>query len=247
MGTRGDRIGLSDDSESIAAQIARHRKSSGQWEDSAPRRQSGHHGAVAPRSSLEIGQNAAEIVAPEWNVIGPDVAGIGDSLMAALGGAVKNPADVMTASMKLSSDLARIPPTVLNSWIRKKKGDDKGTSDRRFADPAWTDNPYFHAIRLAYLAQCEFARAILGSSGIDAKQAAKASLGLDLLLDAMSPTNFPVSNPAAMKRAFDTGGMSLLRGARNFVLDVVQNKDVRDRWTPARSPSGRTSRPRPPR
>ena len=64
---------------------------------------------VAPRSSLEIGQNAAEIVAPEWNVIGPDVAGIGDSLMAALGGAVKNPADVMTASMKLSSDLARIP------------------------------------------------------------------------------------------------------------------------------------------
>ena len=88
-------------------------------------RQSGHHGAVAPRSSLEIGQNAAEIVAPEWNVIGPDVAGIGDSLMAALGGAVKNPADVMTASMRLSSDLARIPSTVLNSWIRKPKGDDK--------------------------------------------------------------------------------------------------------------------------
>ena len=179
---------------------------------------------VAPRSSMDIGQNAAEIVAPEWNVIGPDVAGIGDALMAALGGAVKNPADVMTASMKLSSDLARIPPTVLNSWIRKQKGDDKGPIDRRFADPAWTDSPYFHAIRLAYLAQCEFARAILGSSGINAKQAAKASLGLDLLLDAMSPTNFPVSNPAAMKRAFDTAGMSLLRGARNFALDVVQNK-----------------------
>ena len=180
--------------------------------------------SVAEQSSLEIGQNAAEIVAPEWNVIGPDVAGIGDALMAALGGAVKNPADVMTASMKLSSDLARIPPTVLNSWIRKQKGDDKGPIDRRFADPAWTDNPYFHAIRLVYLAQCEFARAILGSSGIDAKQAAKASLGLDLLLDAMSPTNFPVSNPAAMKRAFDTAGMSLLRGARNLMLDVVQNK-----------------------
>ena len=166
--------------------IVRHSVSSGQWEDGRVNNLAIME-PVAPRSSLEIGQNAAEIVAPEWNVIGPDVAGIGDALMAALGGAVKNPADVMTASMRLSSDLARIPSTVLNSWVRKQKGDDKGSSDRRFADPAWTDNPYFHAIRLAYLAQCEFARAIVGSSGIDAKQAAKASLGLDLLLDAMGP------------------------------------------------------------
>jgi polyhydroxyalkanoate synthase len=180
--------------------------------------------AVAPRSSFEVGQNAAEIVAPEWNVIGPDTAGIGDALKAAVGGAAKNPVDVVKASVRLSAELARIPSTVLTSWIRKPKGDDKSPSDRRFADPAWTVNPYFHAVRLAYLAQCEFARTIVGSSGVDAKQAAKASLGLGLLLDAMAPTNFLVSNPVAMKRAFDTGGASLLRGARNLVLDVVQNK-----------------------
>jgi polyhydroxyalkanoate synthase subunit PhaC len=173
---------------------------------------------------MDIGQNAAEIVAPEWNVIGPDTAGIGDALMAAFGGAVTNPADVMKASMKLSSDLARIPPTVLSSWINKQKRDDEGTSDRRFADPAWTNNPYYHALRLAYVAECEFARAIISSSGVDAKQAAKASLGLDLLLDALAPTNFLVSNPTAMKRAFDTAGMSLVRGMRNFVLDAVQNR-----------------------
>ena len=179
---------------------------------------------VAPRSSFEVGQNAAEIVAPEWDVIGPDTAGIGDALKAVLGGAAKNPADVMTASIRLSSDLARIPSTVLNSWIKKPNGGDKAPSDRRFADPAWTDNPYFHAIRLAYLAQCEFARSLVGSSGVDAKQAAKASLGLNLLLDAVAPTNFLVSNPVAMKRAFETAGMSLLRGARNLALDVAQNK-----------------------
>ena len=173
---------------------------------------------------MDIGQNAAEIVAPEWNVIGPDIAGIGDALMAAFGGAAKNPADVMKASMRLSSDLARIPPTVLNSWINKQKGDVEGTGDRRFADPAWTNNPYYHALRLAYVAECEFARAIIASSGVDAKQAAKASLGLDLLLDAIAPTNFLVSNPTAMKRAFDTAGMSLVRGMRNFVLDAVQNR-----------------------
>jgi polyhydroxyalkanoate synthase len=105
-----------------------------------------------------------------------------------------------------------------------RSGADKAPSDRRFADPAWTENPYFHAIRLAYLAQCEFARSLVDSSGVDAKQAAKASLGLNLLLDAVAPTNFLVSNPVAMKRAFETAGMSLLRGARNLALDVAQNK-----------------------
>src|SRR4029077_6422138 len=140
---------------------------------------------VAPRSSFEVGQNAAEIVAPEWDVIGPDTAGIGDALKAVFGGAAKNPADVMTASIRLSSDLARVPSTVLNSWIRKRRSHEKAPRHRRFADPAGTDNPYFHAIRLAYLAQCEFARSLVGSSGVDAKQAAKASLGLNLLLDAV--------------------------------------------------------------
>jgi polyhydroxyalkanoate synthase subunit PhaC len=179
---------------------------------------------VAPRSSFEIGQNAAEIVAPEWDVIGPDTAGIGDALKATLGGAARNPADLMKASIRLSTDLAQIPATVLTSWVKKPTGGAKPPSDRRFADPAWTDNPYFHAVRLAYTAQCEFARSLVGSSGVDARQAAKASLGLSLLLDAIAPTNFLLSNPTAMKRAFDTAGVSVLRGARNLVLDVVQNK-----------------------
>ena len=91
------------------------RRPSGQWEDTrrvADNLTIMEH--VAPRSSFEVGQNAAEIVAPEWDVIGPDTAGIGDALKAVLGGAAKNPADVMTASIRLSSDLARIPSTVLN-------------------------------------------------------------------------------------------------------------------------------------
>jgi polyhydroxyalkanoate synthase len=40
---------------------------------------------------------------------------------------------------------------------------------------------------------------------------------------AAAPTNFLVTNPAAIKRAFDTGGMSLVRRARNFTRDVRRN------------------------
>ena len=51
----------------------------------------------------------------------------------------------------------------------------------------------------------------------------KAELALGFLLDASSPTNFLLTNPAALKRAFETGGGSVLSGTRNFLDDLANN------------------------
>ena len=59
-----------------------------------------------------------------------------------------------------------------------------------------------------------------GASGTRAEQARFAA---NIVASAAAPTNFLVTNPAALKRAFDTGGMSLARGARNFARDVRHN------------------------
>ena len=53
--------------------------------------------------------------------------------------------------------------------------------------------------------------------------ARKAGMFVDFMLDALAPTNFLPSNPAALKRAFDTGGGSLVAGARQFLDDVRNN------------------------
>jgi polyhydroxyalkanoate synthase len=52
---------------------------------------------------------------------------------------------------------------------------------------------------------------------------AKARLISDLMLAALAPTNFFATNPAALKRAFETGGASVLAGALNFLSDVRNN------------------------
>jgi poly(3-hydroxyalkanoate) synthetase len=52
---------------------------------------------------------------------------------------------------------------------------------------------------------------------------AKAALATGFLLDALAPTNFLFTTPAALKRALETGGASLTRGARNFVDDLLTN------------------------
>jgi hypothetical protein len=45
----------------------------------------------------------------------------------------------------------------------------------------------------------------------------------DVLTSALAPTNVLVGNPAALKKAFDTAGLSLLRGTRNLLRDIRNN------------------------
>ena len=42
------------------------------------------------------------------------------------------------------------------------------------------------------------------------------------MTEALAPTNLLPTNPAAIKRAFETGGASLLSGLRNFIDDLVE-------------------------
>ena len=97
--------------------------------------------------------------------------------------------------------------------------------DRRFTDPAWMSNPVFRMIQQSYLASAGALDRIIaamddGGSGTRAEQARFAA---SIVTSAAAPTNFLGTNPAAIKRAFDTGGMSIVHGARNFIHDVRHN------------------------
>ena len=100
--------------------------------------------------------------------------------------------------------------------------------DRRFTDPGWTSNPAFRMVQQTYLASAQALDRIVGQpgDGHGGTRAEQARFAATIVTSAAAPTNFLMSNPAAIKRAFDTGGMSLVRGARNFVRDVRRNGGV---------------------
>src|SRR4029453_4152383 len=54
----------------------------------------------------------------------------------------------------------------------------------------------------------------------------KAEFAVQLMIDALAPTNFIPGNPAVIKKALGAGGLSLTRGARNFVHDLRTNRGV---------------------
>src|SRR5215218_8476754 len=112
--------------------------------------------------------------------------------------------------------------------------------DRRFADTAWDGNPLFFGLQQGYLLTARLARELVAAAELPPHWHGKAELATQLLIDAMAPSNFLATNPAALKRAFDTGGRSAAKGLNNFLDDLSATAASRARSTPPRSPWART-------
>ena len=95
--------------------------------------------------------------------------------------------------------------------------------DTRFRDVAWSQNPFFRILLEGYLNTSKLLAELVEAGDLDETVAPKAEFAASLVSDTLSPTNILVTNPTALKRAFDTAGLSVARGARNFVLDLVEN------------------------
>jgi polyhydroxyalkanoate synthase len=92
--------------------------------------------------------------------------------------------------------------------------------DTRFTDPAWREHPVYRRAGQAYLATEQAITGAVADSGVDWRTAERARFAAGVVTSALAPTNTLPGNPAALKRAFDTGGASLARGARNLLADV---------------------------
>ena len=173
----------------------------------------------------QAAQDAAQALAPEADLVADlDMAGFGGSLLAVLNRAMERPAHLAEASLRLTDQPGPGHP------VRGGQGDrvpgrpaHRAGPRQAVRRPAWEDNPAFAALRQYYLATRQFTGEVLDAGRGDPVSDGKAQLAAGFMLDAFSPTNFLVTNPAALKRAFETGGASLVAGARNFLDDLVHN------------------------
>jgi poly[(R)-3-hydroxyalkanoate] polymerase subunit PhaC len=179
----------------------------------------------ARETAWQPAEEAAAALQPEAGLIGRlDMAGFGQSLASVLARAVGQPGAVAKAVVRFSADLAMIGPAAARVWAGAPAAPPiPGGPDRRFADPSWDDNPVYLAIRQSYLATRRLLEDLLEAGRGEPVTDQKAQLAVSLLVDALAPTNFLLTNPAAVKRAYETGGASIVRGARNFLDDLAHN------------------------
>ena len=94
--------------------------------------------------------------------------------------------------------------------------------DRRFADPAWMHNPVLHRIVQTYLAGERTADELVDDAGLSVRDEKRVRFLVENLLEALSPSNVPLVNPASAKAAIDTGGRNFVRGGLSFARDMAK-------------------------
>jgi polyhydroxyalkanoate synthase len=95
--------------------------------------------------------------------------------------------------------------------------------DARFSDSAWSDNPVYRRLMQAYLVWAESVDRVAAPENGDWREEARVRFATAFLTSTLAPTNLLVGNPAALKRAFDTAGTSVLHGAWNMLHDLRKN------------------------
>jgi polyhydroxyalkanoate synthase len=94
--------------------------------------------------------------------------------------------------------------------------------DRRFVDPAWSQNPLYRRYLQTYLAWRKELHNWIDDSNLTPQDISRGHFVINLMTEAMSPTN-SAANPAAIKRFFETGGKSILDGLSHLAKDLVHN------------------------
>lgn len=190
----------------------------------------------SPEAIAELSRNLAEAMARANTVFATSF------LDAAHGANLPwrpDPFDVQGALSTVWGKLALQPETLreahadlwrryLEVWQRHAQrlmlgqaGEDASLKDKRFRDPEWSANPAFALLRDTYLATSQFLTTLVDhADGVDEETKRKAAFFMKQAVDAASPSNFLITNPAALKAMLETHGESLVKGMENFAEDL---------------------------
>jgi polyhydroxyalkanoate synthase len=93
--------------------------------------------------------------------------------------------------------------------------------DPRFEAAEWRTLPFFRLLEASYRLNARWLREMLDAAGLAPHTARRLRFALRQMIDAFAPTNFPATNPEAIRRALETGGDSLRTGLDNLRNDLA--------------------------
>ena len=138
------------------------------------------------------------------------------------GPATNDPMALMSAGAQAWAKGLETWGKMLGGVTSAPAADEKERKDRRFAAPEWRENPIFDTIRQSYLRVSD---QLLGTvdeiEGIDSDTRERLRFATRSFVDAMSPSNFALTNPQVLKRTLETRGENLLKGLANMLKDIA--------------------------
>jgi len=99
--------------------------------------------------------------------------------------------------------------------------------DRRFKDASWRENPYYDLLKQTYLLGSRHLHELVNRVQADDRTKLQLRFYARQLIDAMSPSNFPATNPEVIRKAIETRSVSLTDGMKNLIDDLQKGRITR--------------------
>ena len=97
--------------------------------------------------------------------------------------------------------------------------------DRRFKAPQWREQPMFDFLRQSYFVIADhLLKGVDALEGVEPRQREQIRFATQGFIDAISPANFPATNPQVLERIVETKGESLLKGLQNMLGDLAKGQ-----------------------
>lgn len=132
---------------------------------------------------------------------------------------IKLQLDLYTSYLNLWANTAeKIMGTETTNVINPEKG------DRRFSNPQWDENILFNYIKQSYLLTADWvAKSINDNEELSEEEKKKLSFYTRQFVDAISPTNFAMTNPDVIEETIKTKGENLVEGLKNLLNDLEKS------------------------
>lgn len=110
----------------------------------------------------------------------------------------------------------------------------EAVQDKRFKNQAWVHHPFFEFLRKSYgILSKTLLKAVNESETMPPRVKAKLEFFTRQIVDALSPTNNPLTNPDVLEEIAKTHGENLIKGLSNLVEDLKHTKNT---WTVSSAP-----------
>jgi polyhydroxyalkanoate synthase len=130
-------------------------------------------------------------------------------------------------ALELQSELGRAYLELWGAAAKRLSGEEPkpvitpDPKDRRFADPEWSTNQFFDFVKQAYLLSTHWAdHMVEGAKGLDPHTRQKAEFYVEQVANALSPSNFILTNPELLRETIGSNADNLARGMRMLAEDI---------------------------
>ena len=137
------------------------------------------------------------------------------------------PDEVMNIGLNACQDYMQLWQSSADKFLSANQQDNQQSpppkkGDKRFKNKTWQDSAFFDFVKESYLINAKWLNEIADKAddGLEPHIAKKLGFYTRQFIDALSPSNFVMTNPEVMEEMVKTNGQSLINGLNNMYEDI---------------------------